>query len=121
MRVLLIEDDEHIRELIAEGLADAGLDVAGLAFAEDALVLLGSGEPFDVLVTDIDLGDGLTGMDVADVARARHAAIELIFITGLPVDRDGRSPQPHEHVLMKPFRPSELVALIKQVTGSSTP
>jgi DNA-binding response OmpR family regulator len=106
MRVLLIEDDEVVRDLIAEGLLDHGLDVSGLAFAEDALVLLGSGEPFDVLVTDIDLGDGLTGMD-----------IELIYISGRPTDREGRSPHPHEHLLLKPFRPSELIALIREATA----
>jgi DNA-binding response OmpR family regulator len=117
MRVLLIEDDEVVRDLIAEGLLDHGLDVSGLAFAEDALVLLGSGEPFDVLVTDIDLGDGLTGMDVAAVARARHPDIELIFISGRPTDREGRSPHPHEHLLLKPFRPSELIALIREATA----
>ena len=116
MRVLLIEDDEQIRALLDEGLTEAGLEVTGLSYAEDALVILGSGEPFDVLVTDIDLGGGLTGMDVATVARARHADVELIFITGRPVDREGRSPRPHEHMLIKPFRPSELGALIRRAT-----
>ncbi len=117
MRILLIEDDDLIRELIAEHLGEQGFEVSGLAFAEDALVLLGSGERIDVLVTDIDLGDGLTGMDVADVARARHPDIELIFISGAAVDRDGRSPRPHEHLLLKPFRPSQLVELIRQVAS----
>ncbi len=106
-----------VRELVAEGLADHGFDVTGIAFAEDALVLLGSGEPVDVLVTDIDLGDGLTGMDVAAVARTRHPDIELIFISGRPVDREGRAPHPHEHVLLKPFRPSELADLIRRAAA----
>ena len=117
MRVLLIEDDEIIREIVAEGLTDDGLDVTGIAFAEDALVLLGSGEQVDGLVPDIDLGDGLTGMDGAAVARARHPEVELIFISGQAVDRQGRSPEPHEHLLLKPFRPSELISLIRTATS----
>ena len=117
MRVLLIEDDELIREIVAEGLTEDGLEVTGIAFAEDALVLLGSGEEIDVLVTDIDLGGGLTGMDVAAVARARHPDVALIFISGQAVDREGRSPNPNEHLLLKPFRPSELIGLIRKATS----
>jgi DNA-binding response OmpR family regulator len=42
--VLLIEDDPLIRGLIAEALRDEGLEVDGLASAEDALILLGAGQ-----------------------------------------------------------------------------
>ena len=118
MRVLLIEDDDAIRELLAEDLAGNGFEVSGLAFAEDALVLLGSGEAVDVLVIDINLGDGLTGMDLAEVARGRHPDVELVFISGHAIDRQGRSPHPHEHLLLKPFRPSELARLIREATAS---
>lgn len=117
MRVLLIEDDELIRNLVAEMLIDEGFDVDGLAYAEDALVLLGSGDPVDVLVTDIDLGDGLSGMDLAAIARTRYPDVELVFISGHAVDRDGRTPQAHEHLLLKPFKPSDLIRLINEATS----
>ena len=61
MRVLLIDDDTLVREMLAETLAAEDIEVDGLANAEDALVLLGANQVPDVLVTDVDLGGGLTG------------------------------------------------------------
>ena len=115
MRVLVVEDDPSVRELIAEILTGDGIEADGVGYAEDALVLLGSGEPIDLLVTDIDLGDGLTGIDLAEVARSRHPDVELLFITGNDGDRDGRTPMPHEHVLQKPFRQVDLLAIVDEV------
>ncbi len=115
MRVLVVEDDPLIRELIAEILIDEGVEADGVGYAEEALVLLGSGEQIDLLVTDIDLGPGLTGMDLANIARSRHAGTELLFISGHTEDRAGQAPRPHEHVLGKPFRREDLVAILREV------
>ena len=117
MRVLLIEDDALIRNIVAEMLIDEGFDVDGLAFAEDALVLLGSGDAVDVLVTDIDLGEGLSGLDLASIARARFPDVEIVFISGNAVDRDGRKPAAHEHLLLKPFRPPDLIRIINEAVS----
>jgi CheY-like chemotaxis protein len=58
MRVMLIEDDALVRRMISEALDADGMEVAGLASAEDALVLLGAGQVPDVLVADVNLGPG---------------------------------------------------------------
>jgi CheY-like chemotaxis protein len=58
VRVLLIDDDALVRETLVDTLAAEGIEVDGLANAEDALVLLGAGQVPDVLVADIDLGPG---------------------------------------------------------------
>ena len=114
MRVLVVEDDPVIREMIAEILIEEGVEADGVGYAEEALVLLGSGEQIDLLVTDIDLGDGLTGMDLASIARSRHAGVELLFISGHLEDRSGQSPGPHEHFLQKPFRSEDLIAILRE-------
>ncbi len=119
MRVLLIEDDALIRNVVAEMLIAEGFDVDGLAYAEDALVLLGSGDTVDVLVTDINLGAGLSGLDLASIARARFPDVEIVFISGNAVDRDGRTPGPHEHLLLKPFRPAELIRVINEAVDAA--
>jgi DNA-binding response OmpR family regulator len=61
VRVLLIDDDALLRQTLGDTLAAEGIEVDGLADAEDALVLLGAGQVPDVLVADIDLGPGLSG------------------------------------------------------------
>lgn len=115
MRVLLIEDDPLVRAMLSEALGEEGIEVDGLANAEDALILLGAGQVPDVLVADIDLGGGLDGLDLADIAWDRHPDVEVILISGLPPATDAarRMPRPHERLLRKPFEPDTLVAAIR--------
>ncbi len=84
MRVMLIEDDPLMRRLIADALGGEGMEVDGLASAEDALILLGAGQVPDVLVADVNLGRGLSGRDLAQIARERHPGVEVVLISGAP-------------------------------------
>ena len=113
MQVLLIDDDQQVRTTLMETLADEGLDVDGLANAEDALVLLGAGQVPDVLVTDIDLGPGLGGIDLADMARAKHPEVEVVFISGTSSNPGGRPLREHERFLRKPVTASSLAEVIR--------
>jgi len=120
MRVLLIEDDEIVRTTLADTLGDEGIEVDGLANAEDALVLLGAGQVPDVLVTDIDLGPGLDGVDLADMARTRHPDVEIVFISGQPFNQEGRPLGQHESFIRKPFTASQLATAIRKAAGLPT-
>lgn len=119
MRVLLIEDDDLVRMMLSETLGSDGIEVDGLANGEDALILLGAGQVPDVLVTDIDLGPGINGFDLADIARSRHPDVEVILISGLAPQAEGRDPRRHERFLRKPFAPADLAAAIRQVAASA--
>ena len=116
MRVLLIEDDQLVRATLVDTLGEAGFDVDGLACAEDALVLLGAGQVPDVLVTDLDLGHGLGGTDLADMARARHPDVGIVFIGGSE-QGGGRRLGLHERFLQKPFTAAVLASAIRESAG----
>ncbi len=113
MRVLLIEDDGAVRVAVADVLTDQGVVVDAVSNAEDALVLLGSGQVCDVLVTDINLGAGLDGLALADSLRSRYPEIAVVFVSGRPMAPDGISPR--DRFLAKPFTPLQLVAAIEQL------
>ena len=118
MRVLLIDDDALVRELLMDTLAEEGIEVDGLSTAEDALVLLRAGQVPDVLVADIDLGPGLGGLDLAAIARERHPGVEVVLISGAlrdpgPLHAPGR----RERFLRKPFAPSALAGAIRDVAA----
>lgn len=119
MQVLLIEDDSLLRSILSETLSDEGLEVNGLANAEDALMLLGAGQVPDVLVTDIMLGEGLSGFDLADLARARHPDVEVILMSGTPPDDRHRGLLPHERFFQKPFAPEDLAAAIRAAASAA--
>ena len=118
MRVLLIDDHDDFRTTIADALIDYDIEVDGLASAEDALVLLAAGQIPDVLVTDISLGPGLDGMDLADMARARHPGVEIVFISGSPSNAQGRALDRHERFVRKPFTVKQLIGAIRAAAGS---
>ena len=62
MDVLLVEDEPLIREMLAEDLTDAGLDVVEAPSAEAALGAAGrADQPPCVVVTDVNLGGGMDG------------------------------------------------------------
>ncbi|MGZ3275842.1 MAG: response regulator [Caulobacteraceae bacterium] len=85
--VLVVEDDPNVRMVLDELLNDRGLDVW---MAPDDLtayqVLSQEAERLSVLLTDINLGAGNDGFDIARRARCLNAAIEVIFISGFPID-----------------------------------
>ncbi len=120
MRVLLIDDDPMVRQVLAETLAYEGIEVDGLANAEDALILLGAGQVPDVLVTDVNLGPGLNGFDLAEIARSRHPDVEVILISGTTPDLQRQATRRHERYLQKPFAPDELARKIREA-GAEAP
>ena len=121
MRVLLIDDDALVRQTLADTLADEGIEVDGLANAEDALVLLGAGQVPNVLVADIDLGPGLSGLDLAATARERHPAVEVVLISGKPPGHGRSAPFGRsERFLQKPFAPAALAEAIRAAAAAAT-
>jgi len=112
-RVLLIEDDPVVRAATALLLARWGCVVrqeAGLPGGDLAQVAAGC----DLIVTDFDLGGGLTGGEC--VARLRHAAgraVPAIVMTGHDADRVRHlTREAGVFVLSKPVRPAELRSVI---------
>jgi CheY-like chemotaxis protein len=85
--VLVVEDDPHVRVVLDELLQDQGLDVWSVGDDLSAYQVLGQeADRFKVLLTDINLGGGTDGFDVARRARSLNAGITVIFITGNPVE-----------------------------------
>lgn len=85
--VLVVEDDPYVRVVLDELLRDQGLDVWSVGDDLSAFqVLSQEAERLCLLLTDINLGSGSTGFDVARRARSLNADIQVIFITGYPVE-----------------------------------
>jgi DNA-binding NtrC family response regulator len=117
MRVMLIEDDALVRAAVLEALDAEGMEVSGLASAEDALILLGAGQVPDVLVANVHLGQGLSGLDLVAIARERHPGLEAVLISGQAV-APGRAP-PHLRFLRKPFPPDALSQAIRDAAAEA--
>jgi PAS domain S-box-containing protein len=119
LRVLAVDDRPEITMLLEETLVLEGHDVVVASTGEDALEELERAD-FDVLVSDIGLGSGMTGWELVDRVRARWPQVRLILATGWGAQVDDAEARARgvEAVIAKPFRPSELR---QAVAGATRP
>ena len=104
--VLVVEDDALTRMDLAGAFEESGWAVLEAASAEAALALCDCGAHVDALVTDIDLGGGASGWDVARAFWQRDV-LPVIYVSA-------STDMPHRRVLQsrfmtKPCRPSALI------------
>jgi DNA-binding response OmpR family regulator len=111
-RVLLVEDDELLGVLFELALVEAGYLVARARNGAEAMATLAAAAPIDVLVTDISLGDGPDGWQVARRARARSPNMPVIYMTGGRGDEWRPQHVPMGVLLLKPFPIDQLLEMV---------
>jgi CheY-like chemotaxis protein len=104
-RVLVVEDEFLVREMIVEELTRAGFDVVQAGSAEDALALVLTCGRIDLLFTDIRL-PGMNGWQLAQRIRGQFAEMPIIYASGYS---DEVNPLPRSKFLQKPYRPSQVL------------
>ena len=80
--VLLVEDEPLLGELMTEALIDQGYEVHTAPDARDALRHLLSGADVDIMFTDIDLGGGMDGAALAQLAREMRPKLPVVYTSG---------------------------------------
>jgi len=113
--LLLVEDDILVRTTVALMLEDDGFRVVEASTAAEAQRLMQGGLNAVVMVTDIDLGAGPNGLELADQLRSQQPDLAIIFITGRVASLAGRRPNQREAILPKPFEGSTLAQLVRQM------
>ena len=81
-RILLVEDEIFIRMDVAATLRKAGFEVIEAARADAALEYVQSGEPVDLLLTDVQTPGYLDGLALADLVRRRHPSMPVVIVSG---------------------------------------
>jgi CheY-like chemotaxis protein len=108
LTVLVVEDDWLVRADIVLGLQQEGWTVLEASTGDGALRALLESNTVDVLITDIGLGDAMTGWDVADAFRTSRPLAPVIYASGGP-NNDARQ-VPGSIFLSKPVVISGLLA-----------
>jgi two-component system, OmpR family, phosphate regulon response regulator PhoB len=116
-RILVVEDEASIRDMVSFALRKADMEVVHVADAHAALVAI-SDTPPDLILLDWML-PGMTGLDLARRLRCeeRTAEIPIIMLTarGEEVDRVNGLDAGVDDYVVKPFSTRELIARIKAV------
>ena len=102
MLLLVVEDNDLVREVLAMGLEDEGFVVREAADAASGLAALRSA-PVAALVTDVELGPGGSGLDLAMQARALSPDLPVLVVSGRPYLAAEWQPGPRSAWLGKPF------------------
>jgi CheY-like chemotaxis protein len=118
--VLLVEDDADVREVVRSFFESLRCRVTLAASGEQAMLALGPDANFDLLLSDIALGAGMRGTQLAALAQQRLPNLAVLLMSGfsselLNADRD--APLTWE-LLRKPFTRAELNGAIARLLTS---
>ena len=112
LRVLLVEDNEHVREFAHHLLDELGYRVLSAGSAEEALEVLGR-EPVDLLFSDVVM-PGLSGLELARVARRDHPSLPVLLASGYSEEIVGSAGSEFE-IVRKPYD----VGLLEAALGAA--
>ena len=118
MKVLLVEDDVEVRRVVKTFLEALGCEVVTAGSGEQALALLATASQLDLLLTDVALGPGMRGTQLAKEAQQRLPDLAVLLMSGYSaelLDADRESPADWE-LLRKPYTRAELAQAIARVT-----
>lgn len=118
MKILLVDDDPRLRDLVGLSLERAGYQVSTAADGQQALTSAMRDNP-DLIVLDVGLPE-LDGFEVCRRIRA-HSEVPIVFLTARDdeIDRVVGLEMGADDYVVKPFSPRELVARIKAILKRS--
>ena len=119
LRILAVDDEPALTKAVVRLLRPIGHLVAMASSGEEALEKLAT-EPFDVVLSDVGMGAGMNGWELARVAGAFRADLKVLFTSGFPgaaFTPDGSVPE-RVHLLGKPYRKNELARKLREVLSA---
>lgn len=118
--VLIIDDEQTVRMLVAEVLGEAGYQVIEAPDGPSGLDILRSDRRVDLLISDVGLPGGLNGRQVADAARETRPDLKVLFITGYAENAAVGNGllAPGMEVMTKPFVMADLAVKVHEMIES---
>jgi DNA-binding response OmpR family regulator len=116
-RILIVEDDQDLLRMM-QRMLDAIADVATATDGEQALKLLASGAPPDLMITDwmMPRKDGLTLVkEMKQDSRLKQIPVVILTAKTGPRDVIAGINSGARHYLTKPFKPDELISKVRKV------
>lgn len=115
--ILLVEDSDVVRDVVANMLEGGGLTVLQASGGEEALALARRGEtPIDLLLTDIVMPE-MSGVELADRLERERPDVRILFMTGYAeevVVNEGILGK-HRECIGKPFTQEQITKRVRKI------
>jgi DNA-binding response OmpR family regulator len=122
VRVLVVEDEAPICSFIEDALSDGGFEACSVHSGEAALSTFRDGrERCRALLTDVNLGDGISGWELARQIREITPGFPVVYMTGASGGEWKSQGVVGSILIEKPFAPAQLATAVSQLldTGAS--
>ena len=116
--ILVVEDDELVRELSVEMLTSLGYGVLVAQDGREALEVIKRSEPIDLLFSDVVMPGGFSGTALARQARQMRPGLAVLQTTGYAGAQTVADDE--FAVIAKPFRLAELSRALAEAVGRNT-
>ena len=115
--ILVVEDETDVRTVATRFLSAVGYHVVAAASAREALDLLIAKPDVDLLFSDVVLGSGMDGTELAREARRIRPNLPILLASGYQGSGDRRREEPGEtfELLRKPYRREQLTGAIRRL------
>ena len=115
--VLIVEDDEYLRQLAVQIISSLGYRTSATQDGPSALAMLDGGVPADVLFTDVVLPSGMNGVALAAAAKERRPGLRVLFTSGYTQNAvDSASNVDDEMELLdKPYRRRDVAERLRLI------
>jgi two-component system NtrC family sensor kinase len=111
--ILLVEDNDEVADTTAAILEDLGYEARRARNAGEALTMLSNGGSFDLLLSDIVMPGGTSGLDLARTVRQRFPALPILLTTGYSTAAREAAAEGLT-ILQKPYRRQTLASALGQ-------
>lgn len=112
--VLVLEDEDDVRQTLCEQLHLLGYMTLEAANGEQAMHLLAASSEIDILISDLMLPGGLSGVDVVNHAQAHYPQLSILLISGQDLRPAHNPALPDVALLRKPFTRGELAQALRK-------
>lgn len=120
MRILLVEDEDLVVSVLEETLREGGFEPEVAKSGGEAFTLLESKiGSIRGLITDINLGSGPDGWDVARHARELSPEIPVVYMSGASSDEWTSRGVPNSTIVEKPFAPAQIITAISALLNTT--
>lgn len=111
-KVLFVEDEEDLREMMSDALAHRGYEVGVAATGAEAIAAMRDATEFTHLITDVSMPGGVSGIDLAEAVIEAHPEVRVIVASGYQKAQLPPLP-PQARFLQKPYRMHQLFAALE--------